>query len=58
MANCPEELKRYGSARIFMEKCDLAAEAMKGPVIVGCGDKAINLGDDKKTHLSKSWKRV
>ena len=48
----PDEVKKYESAKIFMEKCAIAAEAMKGPVIVAGDDELINLDDDETEFLS------
>ena len=34
LENCPAEVKKYASAKVFMENCDIAAEAVKDPVLV------------------------
>ena len=58
LENCPAEVKKYASAKVFMENCDIAAEAVKGPVLV-CDEsesKRIQLSDDEASVLSLGQK--
>ena len=42
-----EEWNKYGNAKIFLDKCELVTEEVKGPVIVCQEDEEIMLSDDE-----------
>ena len=50
---CPDEIKRYASAKVFMDNCDLVAEALKGPVIVVGDDEALIIDEYEKDVLGR-----
>ena len=47
-----DEYVKYGGANVFKEKCDLVAEAAKGPVIVCQQGEEIELSEDEVKVLS------
>ena len=46
-----DEIKEYGMAKVFTNKCKLAAEAMKGPVVVCREGEEIELSEGEKKVL-------
>ena len=49
----PEALERYGDCEIFSEQCKLAAQELKGPVVVEDEDHKVELTEDEIAFLTK-----